>query len=172
MRPKFTISRLSKREQEILGDRLVLSSRKTPTGCIVYTKSRRTRYAMIKPPNIHTMALGHRISYELFVGPIPPDLLVCHFCDNPKCIAPEHLFVGTDADNIHDMWFKGRGKITHHCGERHGQSKATESIVVQIRSLYATGKHTQQSLADRFSLSKGAVKHILKGRSWKHVQCS
>jgi hypothetical protein len=51
---------------------------------------------------------AHRVSWELHYGPIPPDLFVCHHCDNPKCVRPSHLFIGTAADNVHDSMAKGR----------------------------------------------------------------
>lgn len=57
------------------------------------------------------MVKAHRFAYELWVGPVPDELLVCHECDNPLCMRPKHLFVGTQLDNQTDMWNKGRQSI-------------------------------------------------------------
>lgn len=68
-----------------------------------------------------TTALAHRVVYEGMVGPIPEGMYLCHHCDNPKCVRPDHIFVGTDADNKADMYAKGR----HPHGETHWKSKVT-----------------------------------------------
>ena len=68
-----------------------------------------------------TTALAHRVVYEGMVGPIPEGMYLCHHCDNPKCVRPDHIFVGTDADNKADMYAKGR----HSHGETHWKSKVT-----------------------------------------------
>jgi hypothetical protein len=75
--------------------------------------------------------LAHRLSYEVFVGEIPKDIFVCHTCDNPRCINPDHLFLGTAYDNAQDAKNKGRLYTTY--GERSGLHKLTTEQVKAIR---------------------------------------
>ncbi len=106
---------------------------------------------------------AHRFSYEMFVGRIPDGLLVCHHCDNPSCVRPEHLFVGTQKDNHRDCEIKGR----HAKGEKNGRAKITKVEAGEIRELYKTGKYTQQKLGFDFGISQGVVSKILLNELWK-----
>ncbi len=83
---------------------------KTPTGCILWTGcTNADGYGVIGSGGSKgRMLLANRVAYELLVGPIPAGLLILHHCDNPPCICLDHLFLGTQADNIHDMVAKGR----------------------------------------------------------------
>ncbi len=98
---------------------------------------------------------AHRVSWEIHNGPIPPGMFVCHHCDNPPCVNPDHLFLGTPADNVHDMDAKGRrGRGWHPrlMGELHHASKLTDAQVVAIREAVAGGE-AKRSVARRFSIS-------------------
>jgi hypothetical protein len=123
---------------------------------------------------------AHRVAYEVFVGPIPDGLLVCHHCDNPPCINPADLFLGTSADNSADMVQKGRqargerqGRHTKPwtkpLGENVGTSKLTDSQVIEIRLRYATGEFTQYRLADEYGVNQAQIGHIVKGETWGHL---
>jgi hypothetical protein len=109
--------------------------------------------------------LAHRLSWILFRGNLPKDLDVCHHCDNPKCVNPEHLFLGTAKDNVMDCFNKKRKS---HKGENHPRAKIKEQDVKEIFQLRKNG-WTHQKLADRFKLTQSAVSNILHRRLWKHI---
>ena len=109
---------------------------------------------------------AHRWSYEFHKGPILGRLLVCHKCDNPSCVNPDHLFLGTDLDNARDCINKGREK--HVRGEAVNTSKLTESQVLEIRSM----EHyhgSNKRLSEYLGVSVSTIEKI-KGRvTWKHI---
>lgn len=109
---------------------------------------------------------AHRLAFEVAVGPIPQGLEVCHRCDNRACVNPDHLFLGSHAENMADMSRKGRGSKL--LGERHPQAQLTESQVREIRRRYAAGAHRQE-LADDFGVSLDCMKAVIYRRTWKHV---
>lgn len=109
----------------------------------------------------------HRLSFELFVGPIG-DLHVLHRCDNPPCCNPEHLFLGTHADNMTDRDAKGRASGGRLCGDANGQSKLTEADVIEVHRRLARGDR-QVDIASRFGVSKSLVHLIKNGRLWGHI---
>lgn len=122
----------------------------------------------------HKVVRAHRFAWELEVGPIPEGMSVLHRCDNTRCVrAPDHLFLGTQADNMRDMRAKGRfvpaigPRKTYH-GEAHPASKVTESDVREIRRLRAEGR-TLQHIGDRFGLKTNSVHYICVRKTWKHV---
>ena len=107
---------------------------------------------------------AHRYSYERAVGPIPKGLHVCHKCDTPSCVNPDHLFLGTAQDNTNDKVAKGR----HLRGECMPQSKLKEADVREMRAMYAAGT-AAPTLAARFGVAPTTVHSILRRRKWKHV---
>lgn len=108
---------------------------------------------------------AHRWSYEQAYGPIPDGLWVLHRCDNPPCVRPDHLFLGTHQDNMDDMEQKGRQAM----GERHGCARLAPEQVQAIRSRYAVGGVSYGSLAKEYDVSKATIGHIVSGRLWKHL---
>ena len=106
---------------------------------------------------------AHRVSYEFHYGPIPDDMLVCHRCDNRICVNPEHLFLGTSADNLADMTTKGRRARVGHPGASNPSAKLTADDAAAIRS--ATSLHWRE-LAKRYGVGKTTIYGIRSGRLW------
>lgn len=109
--------------------------------------------------------LCHRIAYLLWCGPIPKGLCVCHHCDNPACVRPDHFFLGTHADNAQDMARKGRSLR----GERSPTARLSSEAVAEIRSLWAAGGLTTTALAEMYGVSQAQVSRIASGIAWPHM---
>jgi hypothetical protein len=124
--------------------------------------------------HLHGSTSAHRAAWILFRGPIPSGMFVCHGCDNRTCANPNHLWLGTHADNMADMVQKGRHDRTK-CepknrarGERQGSAKITEPIVREMRTLFASGAQ-QKDIAKKFGVSIPTVSAACTKRTWAHV---
>lgn len=143
-----------------------------PNSCWIWSKGKDDEgYGVIKIEGKSKKA--HRTAYELFVGPIPEKLLVCHSCDNPSCVNPAHLFLGTSKDNTQDMIQKGRDRLNVNPpkGERNGLSKLTEEQVKWIREVYSP-RHPVfggNRLCEILGVSYSTIMFIVHNRNWKHV---
>lgn len=136
------------------------------SGCWVWTKSTAGKgYGQLR-----IRALGkygpyaHRLSYIAHVGPIPKGLLVCHKCDNPRCINPEHLFLGTSEQNLQDMKSKDR----HLCGARNTESKLSEEQVQLIYELKDRGV-SSHLVGKIFKIGQMTAWRIMHGVRWEHL---
>lgn len=135
-------------------------------------------------------ALTHRVSWEIHFGPIPENMLVCHHCDNPACINPAHLFLGTHLTNAADMCTKDRQARGERCrpkhspagdehwshrkpklvrrGEAHHNARLSEAQVKLIRQKRAQGI-VPRILAQEFGVSPRTIRKIVQGTRWSHV---
>jgi len=125
-------------------------------GCWNWTAKRKGRASHWSGKKYVTAA---RYSYELFVGPIPEGRDVCHHCDNPRCVRPDHLFTGTAKDNVADMVRKGR----HRGRERHPMAKLNWASVRDIRSSDLPAKR----LAAKYTVCEGTIYSVLRGDIWR-----
>lgn len=114
---------------------------------------------------------AHRVAYKLWIGEIPNGMMVCHHCDTPACVNPEHLFLGTAKDNTQDMIKKGRNiqRYIDRSGKNNGHAKLTEEDIQNIRALYGSKKFTHRSLAKKFNVSRTNIGSIVNNNLWQHV---
>jgi hypothetical protein len=108
----------------------------------------------------------HRLSWEIHFGPIPAGKQVCHHCDNPACIRPDHLFLGTARDNLLDAIEKGRHHPPPAEGEQNGRARLTENIVRDIRQRVTD---SGAALAREFMVTRQTIHAIRKGKLWSHI---
>lgn len=163
------------------------------TACWIWmVTSQRNPYGAIRIGS--TTIKPHRVSWMIANGPIPHDgsshgMCVCHKCDNPACVNPEHLVLGTHADNMRDMATKNRhGSRTKPgswpSGERHffrqhpefrrrgeslAHSKLTSAQVIKIRAIYAAGSISMKALGARFGVSASSICMIVNRDIWQHI---
>lgn len=135
--------------------------------CWIWNGAKNKGYGLICfKDNPHMPA--HRVSYILFRGEIPEGKLVCHNCpdgkDNPSCVNPDHLWIGTTQQNSKDSVKKGRSLK----GELHNKAKLTEKDVLEIRRLHKEGIK-QTKIAEMFNVLASYINCIIKKRTWKHI---
>lgn len=113
----------------------------------------------------------HRVSYRLTHGSFDFDLFVCHHCDNPSCVNPSHLFLGTRADNMKDAAEKGRLTSTFSLGEVNARSKLTRRQILKIRRIHAdpANKLNHEEIAKLFNVSRGHIGRIVRKDRWQSV---
>lgn len=109
---------------------------------------------------------AHRVAFTLTYGKIPAKKEALHKCDNPLCVRPSHLFLGTKADNVKDKVKKKRQAF----GERHGRSKLTSEDVAQIRSAYTDGGYTHRSLGVLYKVSHHSIGRIIREEGWNNLK--
>lgn len=113
-----------------------------------------------------TQISAHRAMWGLVHGFIPDRQTdVCHTCDNPRCVNPLHLFLGSRADNLKDAATKRR----MHPGSRHGMSKLTEEKVLAMRAEYAAGGISQAALGRKYGINSGTTCEIINRKLWTHI---
>ena len=112
------------------------------------------------------MVSAHRLSYEIYKGNIPDGMCVLHSCDDPGCVNPDHLHIGTMSDNAIEREKRGRGVCNK--GELHGRSKLTEKQVIEIRKKRLIGL-TLYEIANEYGVSKSIISFIANKKNWKHI---
>lgn len=112
-------------------------------------------------------SLAHRVSWVLHFGEIPNQMKVLHKCDNRKCVNPDHLFLGTQIDNINDMVSKGRQNTVR--GSKNYNAKLTESVVKEIREKYSDRAISTATIARIYGVSQPMISYILINKSWKTI---
>jgi len=138
-------------------------------GCWLWAGGKRPNgYGQISEGGKGSRSLSaHRLSYELHHGPIPPGLVVMHSCDNPSCVNPDHLSVGTYKENTQDMIAKGRKRTVAPLGAENGKSILSVADVVYIR---ANGHKSHAQLGREIGVSPNCVRGVRTGRTWSHVK--
>lgn len=133
--------------------------------CIEYKGSMNGKgYGLFRSKGSNHMA--HKISFKLFNPSvrITPNRVICHKCDNRKCINPEHLFIGTHADNVRDRVQKGRSS----CGVDRPCAKLNPQKVIEIREYIERG-YTNKELGRMYGVDPATIMSIKKGLTWKHI---
>lgn len=111
--------------------------------------------------------IAHRYSWQLHNGYIPAGMWVLHSCDNPPCVNPKHLFLGTCQDNIDDKMTKGRHKGPR--GESNRGSKLSKTQVIRVRLLRRIFGYTYPKLSKMFGIHKNTAQRICTGKLWSHL---
>jgi hypothetical protein len=148
------------------------------SGCIIWLKSwNREGYGIIGIE--HKSCLAHRIAWEIYRGEIPEGMDVLHKCDTPPCVNPNHLFLGTQIDNIKDMVKKGRARALQ--GEENPLSKLKKEDILFIRQKVFIGKirgpdgkfrksyNCHKQIADIYNITSANVRSIINRKTWKHI---
>ena len=112
---------------------------------------------------------AHRLAWTMARGAIPAAMCVCHRCDNPPCVNPAHLFLGTKADNTRDCVRKGRNKYPVMRGEQNPHARFTEREVQLVRLLCGRIGLSHGEVAGRYGVTRQAVSRIVAGEVWRRV---
>lgn len=139
-----------------------------PVGCWLWTgPTSHNGYGKLsgcRSRGFKRMTFAHRLSYMIFRGPIPKGMEVCHRCDNPPCVRPDHLWLGTHTDNMRDAKRKGRMRR----GEGSPHARLTDAAVREIRRRYPA--EMQKDIAADLGVAPRTVRSVLRGEAWTHVR--
>lgn len=150
----------------IIRQRVKDYSVETLTGCHEWQKHvQPAGYGVIK---IHRKSQqAHRASYAVNVGPIPDGMVVMHKCDNPRCVNPEHLAIGSNSDNVRDMINKGRSRVHGRFGSQNQRARLHESDIGTIKNRRAGGE-TYKEIAADYGVHLATIHSAVKGNSWSN----
>ena len=126
--------------------------------------------AWVGPRNNRKTISAHRLSWIIHHGPIQAGLYVCHTCDNRLCVNPDHLWLGTQSDNITDMYNKGRGDRTSKSrGQSKHNARFTDEQIRDVRRVFLEGR-TRAEIARQYGVTWRTVDLIVKGETWREVK--
>lgn len=134
-----------------------------PNGCWEWTAFKNKGYGRFIMPNLKKVFNANRIAYEIAFGAIPSGMFVCHRCDNPGCVNPNHLWLGTNKDNVDDKVSKNRQQKLK--GSQHGRAKLLEQDVLDIRASSETGA----ALSRKYNVSDTVIYNIRNRKTWQHI---
>lgn len=138
----------------------------TDNGCWIFTGgSRNNFHGSLSINNVQWQA--HRLAYTIACEEIPPNMYVLHRCDVGLCVNPDHLFLGTQQDNIADMIAKGRDNRIRK-GEENGRAVVNEAIVKQIREMFTQGV-PREEIRHKFEITQNILNKIISYRTWRHI---
>jgi hypothetical protein len=160
-------------------------TKSTENGCVLWTGSKdKNGYGFIQKDGKRSRT--HRAIWEYYNGTIPAGMCVCHHCDTPSCVNINHLFLGTQNDNMQDMQKKGRKVVNSNpirgenhwtkkhpenmarlSGEKNGSSKLTSEQVKNILAENKNEKHSETYYAKKYSVGRSTIGRILRNESWK-----
>ena len=154
-----------------LEEKLRFNSIENENGCWIWQGGKTNfGYGTIGIGNNKT-ELVHRLAYKFWDGEVSSDLFVCHHCDQPLCVNPNHLFLGTNQDNIDDKMYKGRAYTGVHKGELNVRSSLTDKQVKELKYDLFKRNMKQVDLCEKFGVSRDVVSSIFRGRTWTHIEC-
>lgn len=125
-------------------------------------------YGVIRDKNLSSTK-AHRLSWNLFRGEIPNKMMVLHRCDVRNCVNPDHLFLGTQSDNMKDMTYKGRGITNPQYGVKNYNSKLNDELVKVIRLEYADGEISFKNLGKKYNVSPMTICRVVNLKLWRHI---
>jgi hypothetical protein len=138
------------------------------TGCWIWIGEINPQgYGILHPKCSHGFKRAHRFSYYIHNGSFDLSKMVCHHCDNPMCVNPDHLYLGDAKQNAKDR--ESRKRTNYRNGSRHHNSKLNESIVVSIRNEFSKRKCTLVHLSKKYGVSESTIERIVHYKLWKHI---
>lgn len=149
-------------------DRFEKNFIKEDNSCWLWSSAKiKTGYGIFYKDRKNKAIYAHRFSFELYKGPIVGNNKICHSCDNPSCVNPEHLWQGSQKDNLQDMYKKKRNNQPR--GATCSSSKLTEKDVLFIREQKRLNTSTQKELSVKFGVAESTISRLLNGEHWRSI---